>query len=78
MIIATTDWKTHLEMLEKVLIRLRENGLKFKPSKCSIGQEEVHYLGHVIGKDGLKADPDKVAKMKNAHDLQVSQSYARS
>ena len=29
-------------------------------SKCTFGKEEVSYLGHVISKEGVKADPKKI------------------
>ena len=29
-------------------------------SKCTFGKEEVSYLGHVISKEGLKVDPEKI------------------
>lgn len=64
-IIATPDWESHVILLRKVFQRLRENGLRFKASKCKIGQEEVQYLGHIIGRKGLRADPDKVVKIEN-------------
>lgn len=33
--------------------------------KCSFGQDKIEYLGHVVSKDGVKADPCKVSDMKN-------------
>ena len=29
-------------------------------SKCMFGKEEVSYLGHIISKEGLKVDPEKI------------------
>ena len=29
-------------------------------SKCMFGKEEVSYLGHVISKEGVKVDPEKI------------------
>lgn len=51
----------HLERLDSVLARLRREGLKVKLEKCCFFQAEVRYLGHVISKDGVSTDPDKVA-----------------
>jgi hypothetical protein len=43
-----------------VLERLRRAGLKLKPSKCSLFQDKVVYLGHVVTRDGIHTDPEKV------------------
>ena len=52
------EHKVHLEM---VLQRLREHKLYAKLSKCSFGKSELEFLGHVVGRDGIKVDPRKVA-----------------
>lgn len=49
-----------LDNLEKTLYRLRKANLKLKPKKCSLFQTEVHFLGHIISKDGIKCDPQKL------------------
>lgn len=38
----------HLEQLEGVLSRLKQEGLKAKLEKCAFSKQEVGYLGHVI------------------------------
>jgi len=50
----------HLERLEKVLRRLQEANLKLKPSKCSLMQTEVSFLGHVVNGSGISTDPEKI------------------
>lgn len=47
--------------LEEVLQRLRKANLKLSPKKCSLFQYEVPFLGHVVSKDGVRTDPQKVA-----------------
>lgn len=54
----------HISRLRRVFARLREHGLKLKPSKCHLLVEEVLYLGHVVSKDGIKTDPDKIEAVK--------------
>ena len=39
--------------------------LKPNKSKVKLREAEVKFMGHVISKDGLKPDPDKVAAIKN-------------
>ena len=53
----------HLSNLESVFRRLREAGLCLKPSKCSLFRHKVQYLGHVISRDGIAADPTKIEKV---------------
>ena len=50
----------HARRLGMVLERLRDAGLKLKPSKCHIGKREVQFLGHLISALGIATDPDKV------------------
>jgi hypothetical protein len=51
----------HEQHLRIVLQILRENGLKAKLSKCEFNEAELHFLGHVIGNDGVAVDPAKMA-----------------
>jgi len=51
----------HLQHLEAALQRLREWGLYAKMSKCVFNRSELKFLGHVVGKDGVAVDPDKIA-----------------
>ncbi len=46
--------------LRLVLSRLDQAGLKLKPSKCKLYQQEVKFLGHVVSGKGVKCDPDKL------------------
>ena len=46
--------------LDQVFGRLRQAGLKLSPEKCTLFAKEVAYLGHVIGREGVKTDPGKV------------------
>jgi hypothetical protein len=50
----------HVEHLQKVFQRLRENKLYIKFEKCEFGVTEVDFLGHRITQEGLKMDDQKV------------------
>ena len=50
----------HLQHLRLVMERLRIAGLKLSPKKCFLLQRCVKYLGHVISKEGVAVDEDKV------------------
>jgi hypothetical protein len=34
-----------------------------RKDKCSLGQSRVNYLGHIIGRDGVSMDPEKILAM---------------
>ena len=43
----------HLERMRVVFDRLREHGLKLKPSKCDVFKTEINYLAHHVSKKGV-------------------------
>lgn len=55
----------HLKHLRAVFDRLRQAGLKLNPEKCKFVSPELIFLGHVIDKQGVRTDPDKIEKVKN-------------
>ena len=50
----------HAEHLRIALQKLREKQLYAKFSKCEFWLEKVQFLGHIVGKDGIKVDPGKI------------------
>jgi len=50
----------HVEHLREVFRTLRDNQLYVKKEKCSFAQEEVAFLGHIVGKGKLRMDPAKI------------------
>ncbi|XP_066320654.1 uncharacterized protein [Miscanthus floridulus] len=60
-LIYSSSWAKHLQHVNIVLHALRAHNLHLKRSKCSFGAASVAYLGHVISKDGVAMDVDKVA-----------------
>ena len=50
----------HDQRLAAVLDHLKSANLKLNEDKCCIRQEEVKYLGHVLTKDGVQPDSDKL------------------
>ncbi len=50
----------HVEHLQKVFQRLRENKLYATLTKCEFGVTEVDFLGHRITQEGSKMDDHKV------------------
>ena len=63
-VVFSSTIEEHLHRLRRVFSRLREHGLKLKPSKCHLFKTEVGYLGHVISEKGIATDPAKVEVVK--------------
>ena len=64
-IIFSSTFEEHLDHLEAVFSRLRQNNLKLKASKCEFLRSEVTYLGHVVSEEGIQTDPEKTKVIKN-------------
>ena len=54
----------HKMHVRQALEILREHKLYAKMTKCSFFQQEVEYLGHIVGSDGVKPDPTKIKAIK--------------
>jgi len=54
-----------LERLRTVLDRLREVGLKAKPSNCELFRTEIKFLGHLVSADGINPMPDKLEAIRD-------------
>jgi hypothetical protein len=63
--IYSKTWEEHLRHLENVFERIKKAGLKLSPRKCQFGNSELKFLGHIVGKDGIKMDPAKIDKVQN-------------
>jgi hypothetical protein len=59
-IIYSKTYEEHISHLRQVFDALRAANLKASPEKCKFGFSSLVYLGHVVGKEGLRTDPAKV------------------
>ena len=55
----------HLQRLSDVLQRLKDAGLKIKPSKCQLLRKSVLYLGHIVSEKGVEVDPKKTSCVRS-------------
>ena len=55
-----TDVEVDIGHLRSVLMCMRENRLFANINKCLFGAEEIPFLGCFLGKDGIRAYPEKV------------------
>ncbi|CAH9116054.1 unnamed protein product [Cuscuta europaea] len=62
-LIYSNSLEEHQVHLRRVLTALKENQLVINLKKCSFGQSELVYLGHIISEKGVSADPTKIEAM---------------
>ena len=59
------DYDEHFQRLQSVMQKLIQAGLKLKPSKCQLLQQEVLFLGHVVGQAGIRPNPALIEKVRD-------------
>ncbi|CAH0404793.1 unnamed protein product [Chilo suppressalis] len=64
-IVFSTSLQEHIVNLEKVFQKLRESNFKIQMDKSEFLKLETAYLGHIISKDGIKPNPDKISAIQN-------------
>ena len=64
-LIIDKNFAEHLTNMRKVFDRFRLANLKLKPTKCSLAGTEVTYLGYMISRTSISADPQKVEAVQN-------------
>ncbi len=52
--------------LENVFRILKDNGLRLRIKKCSLMQPSVELLGHIVDKNIVHVDDQKVEKVRDA------------
>ncbi|XP_021346951.1 uncharacterized protein LOC110446237 [Mizuhopecten yessoensis] len=65
-LIYTSTWEKHLDVLKELFSRLRNAGLTARPSKCALGFGSLSCLGHVVGLGGLELEQSKVKAIEEA------------
>ena len=55
----------HDKRLLATLKRIQAAGLKLNKEKCIFSSKRLKFLGHIIDKDGISADPDKTAAIQD-------------
>ena len=54
-----------LDRIAMVLYCLKEFNLKIKPKKSFFFQSNILFLGHMLSKDGILPNPEKVSKVRD-------------
>ena len=59
------EQKDHKVLVREFLQVCRERKITLNPNKMLLGQREVKFAGYIVGRDGIKADPEKIIAIKN-------------
>ncbi|XP_075107077.1 putative mitochondrial protein AtMg00860 [Nicotiana tabacum] len=59
-LVYSKTWKDHLSHMRIILELLQAHRLCFKKSKCSFGEKQVAYLGHIVSNTSVSADDNKI------------------
>ena len=74
-IVYSRSLEEHKEHLAQVFDELRVHKLYLNMKKSEFFLKEIHYLGHIISKDGIRMDPEKLKiiqewpQPRNLHEL---------
>lgn len=69
---------SHISHLRQIFDRCRDYGISLNPAKSVFGVTEGKLLGHIISKDGIKIDPERVEaiqKIPLPHNIKTLQSF---
>lgn len=64
-LVYSQDMQSHLTHLKEVFLLLHKHQWKVKLSKCSFGQSQLSYLGHIISGKGVATDQSKIEEVVN-------------
>lgn len=65
-VIYADDLENVVKLLGEVLSRCVKQGLYLKTSKCDWLRHEVKLLGHIVGLEGIRPNPEKVQAVRQA------------
>ena len=58
--------REHVEHLREIFAALRGAGVSLKAKKCHLFQEEVEYLGHIVGRGQLRVQDNNIRGLREA------------
>lgn len=64
-VIYSKTLEEHQKHLRKVFVKLREHHLFVKREKCAFAQQEIGFLGHIVGAGKIRMDPKKIQAIRD-------------
>ncbi|GJW27545.1 reverse transcriptase domain-containing protein [Tanacetum coccineum] len=71
MVIKSTSEEEMLADIKETFKKFLSINMKLNPKKCSFGVEEGPFLGHLITKQGIRANPSKVKSITDVEQLKT-------
>ena len=65
LVVHSRTFEEHISHLEIVFKTLKDAGLKLKPNKCFFAREQIKLLGHIVSKEGIQVDQDKIEVIRS-------------
>jgi hypothetical protein len=65
MSVFSNSWEQHLNHVERYLQIIKAAGLTLNLRKSNLAQNEVRFLGHIVGSGRRRADPQKVSAVRD-------------
>ena len=65
MLVKSLDEGSHLDDLQETFEILRRYKMKLNPSKCAFEVSSGKFLGFMVSKRGIEANPDKIQAILN-------------
>ena len=60
MLVKSTTAELHIAHLAEAFQILKEYNMKLNPAKCAFGVSAGKFLGFIVNKRGIEANPDKI------------------
>ena len=76
-LVAAKDEIEHNARLAATLERLKQAGVTLNAAKCEFKKKSIKFLGHMVGEDGIRADPDKTAAISEMERPQTVKELRR-
>lgn len=64
-LIFSTSLKEHISAIYSIFKVLESKNLKIQIDKCNFMKKETEFLGHILTKDGLKPNPNKIKTIQD-------------
>ncbi|XP_062707427.1 uncharacterized protein LOC134287994 [Aedes albopictus] len=65
LLVHSRTFQEHLQHLRTLFQKLRAAGLTISKEKSKFCRSSLKFLGHIVGKDGVSIDPDKLSAIDN-------------
>ena len=65
LLVFSRNREDHLKHVDTVLSRLQSEKLYVSPKKCTFMREETEFLGMIVGRKGIRVNPDKIEVVRS-------------